>query len=96
MINFTEENFSLDRFLELKALINKAQFVALDCEFTSVSGNKHDAFTFSQNDVYLKKKRIVEDSVLTQLGASFFIKKENSEFDVYSYNFYVGRNKRSR
>ena len=75
MINFTEEKFTLDRYLELKQLLEKTEFVSLDCEFTSVSGNKNDPFTFSQNDVYLKKKGIVEDSIMTQLGASFFVPK---------------------
>lgn len=71
MKTFTEENFTLEELLKIKLLLEKASFVAVDCEFTSVS-SAENKFLFSQNDLYLKKKKVVENALLTELGVTIF------------------------
>ena len=37
MLNFTEDNFTLERMKQIKELINNAEFISFDCEFLAVS-----------------------------------------------------------
>lgn len=65
MLNFTDENFTLERLQDIKALIKDCSFIAFDCEFLAVSYLTPTQNYDSQNDVYLKKKEVVKNSLLT-------------------------------
>ena len=96
MIDFDSNTFNINYLKKIKSLIKNASFIAIDCEFTSVSRQSHIFDFDSQKKVYEKYKEVVKDSELLQLGLTIFQNKNEKDIENENENEIDSENKNGK
>ncbi|KAG4073427.1 hypothetical protein HA402_000651 [Bradysia odoriphaga] len=90
-MNITRNNFR-DQFDELKQVINAANFLAIDCEFTGLSHDNAKVQQYDSPSEYFHKIcQQTSGYIAIQFGLTAFRAKDDDtqDFTYRSYNFFV-------
>ncbi|XP_071152162.1 poly(A)-specific ribonuclease PNLDC1-like, partial [Mytilus edulis] len=92
MVGITKANFE-DVFPTVETAIRKAEFIALDAEFTGLQLNKQTKSTLfdTSEERYAKLRRTISNITICQIGVSAFVKDPDSEnkYIAHTFNFYL-------
>ncbi|KAJ6643112.1 Poly(A)-specific ribonuclease PARN, partial [Pseudolycoriella hygida] len=90
-MNITRKNFR-EKFDELKEVVNAANFIAIDCEFTGLSQENVKVLLYDSPSEYFHKIcQQTSGYIAIQIGMTAFRSKEEDaeNFTYRSYNFFV-------
>ncbi|XP_052073736.1 poly(A)-specific ribonuclease PNLDC1-like [Mytilus californianus] len=92
MVGITKANFE-DVFPTVETAIRKAEFIALDAEFTGLQLNKQTKSTLfdTSEERYAKLRRTISNITICQIGVSAFVKDPDSEnkYIAHTFNFHL-------
>ena len=92
MVGVTKANFE-DVFPDVESTVKKADFIALDAEFTGLQANRNNRNTLfdTSEERYAKLRHTISDITICQIGVSAFVRDVNSEnrYIAHTYNFSI-------